>query len=380
MRVLQFGRYDFEQTRGGVQFYAELISKYISPVEMDLLVSSAGSKTLHKRTPTGKKVAVASFGLFASVPISPTYFYWAWRMMRETKYDILHLNFPDPLSLLTVLLLRPQQPLVVTWHADIVRQKTLLKFYQPLVRFFMKRVTKILVASPRHWESCPQLQDVAKPDQVTVTPFGIEEQHFILTAERKAKVEELRAKHNGKFLVFALGRHIYYKGFEYLIEAMKELPGCDLILGGNGPLTEEFKAQSQGLSIEFPGQLSFEDLIVHYYACDLFCFPSVDRTEAYGYAQVEAMICGKAVVGSDLQNGVSFVNQNEVTGLTVPPRDAKALAAAIRRLQNDPVLLKRYANQAQARALKEFTAVQTARRTEAVYKQLLTAPQSSLQS
>jgi glycosyltransferase involved in cell wall biosynthesis len=371
MRVLQFGRYDFEQTRGGVQFYAELLAKYISPVQMDLLVSSAGSRTLHKTTPSGKKVAVASFGLFASVPISPSYFYWAWRMMRETKYDLLHLNFPDPLSLLTVLLLRPKQPLVVTWHADIVKQRTLLKFYQPLVRFLMKRVTKVLVASPRHWESCPQLRDVARPEQLTVTPFGIEEQHFVLTPERKRKVEELRARHQGKFLLFALGRHIYYKGFEYLIEAMKELPGCDLILGGVGPLTEQFKVQAHTLNIEFPGRLSFDDLIVHYYACDLFCFPSVDKTEAYGYAQVEAMLCGKAVVGSDLQNGVSFVNLNEVTGLTVPPRDAKALAGAVRRLQNDPALLKKYANQAQARALKEFTAVQTARKTDTVYRQLL---------
>ncbi len=371
MRVLQFGRYDFEQTRGGVQFYAELLAKYILPVQMDLLVSSAGSKTLQKTTPSGKKVAVASFGLFASVPISPTYFYWAWRMMRETKYDLLHLNFPDPLSLLTVLLLRPKQPLVVTWHADIVKQKTLLKFYQPLVRILMKRVTKVLVASPKHWDSCPQLRDSAKPEQIVVTPFGIEEQHFAMNPERKRKVEELRAKYKGKFLLFALGRHIYYKGFEYLIEAMKELPGCALILGGAGPLTEQFKSQSQGLQIEYPGQLSFEDLIVHYYACDLFCFPSVDKTEAYGYAQVEAMICGKAVVGSDLQNGVSFVNQNEMTGLTVPPRDAKALAAAIRRLQNDPALLQRFANQAQARALKEFTARQTARRTEQVYQSLL---------
>jgi rhamnosyl/mannosyltransferase len=103
----------------------------------------------------------------------------------------------------------------------------------------------------------------------------------------------------------------------------------------------------------------------------LFCFPSVDKTEAFGYAQVEAMICGKAVVGSDLQNGVSFVNLDEETGLTVPPRDAKALASAIRRLQEDPALLRKLSTQAQTRALQEFTAQKTADRTKQVYFELV---------
>jgi rhamnosyl/mannosyltransferase len=245
MRVLQFGRYDFEQTKGGVQFYAELIAKYIGPdVEMDQLVSGAGPQTQIKQTPRGMKVAVASFGLFASVPISPTFFYWAWKLLRTRNYQILHLNFPDPLSLLTVLLLAPKQPIVVTWHADIVRQKRLVKFYQPLVKFFMRRVSRVLVATPRHLESCPQLQETDVESRLTVTPFGIEEKRFELTPERRRKVDELRAKNKGRFLLFAMGRHVYYKGFEYLIEAMKELPNCHLILGGSGPLTEDLKAQS----------------------------------------------------------------------------------------------------------------------------------------
>lgn len=378
MRVLQFGRYDFDQTKGGVQFYAELIARYMGPdVQMDQLVSGAGPRTLVKQTTNGMKVAVASFGLFASVPISPTFFYWAWKLLRTRDYQVLHLNFPDPLSLLTVLLLAPRQPVVVTWHADIVRQKRLVKFYQPLVRYFMKRVSRVLVATPRHLESCPQLQEMKMESRLTVTPFGIEEKRFELTEERKQKVAQLREKYKGSFLLFAMGRHVYYKGFEYLIDAMKELPNCHLVLGGSGPLTEELKARSDQSRISFVGSLSFEDLVVHLHACDLFCFPSVDKTEAFGYAQVEAMICGKAVVGSDLQNGVSFVNLNEETGLTVPPRDVAALVKAIRRLQENPDLLQKLSQQAQARALREFTAQKTADRTKKVYAELISTESQS---
>jgi len=374
MRVLQFGRYDFEQTKGGVQFYAELLARHIdSDVQMDQLVSGEGPKTLIKPMPRGQKIAVASYGLFASVPISPTFFYWAWKLLRTRDYQILHLNFPDPLSLLTILLLAPKQPIVVTWHADIVKQKKLLKFYQPFVRYFMKRVKRILVATPRHLESCPQLQELNMGDKISVTPFGIEENRFELTEERKRKVQELRSRYKGRFLLFAMGRHVYYKGFEYLIEAMKDLPDCQLILGGSGPLTEELKSKADLSRVDFVGSLSFEDLVVHLQACDLFCFPSVDKTEAFGYAQVEAMVCGKTVVGSDLQNGVSFVNLNEETGLTVPPRDAKALAEAIRRLQKDPALLQKLAHQAQTRALREFTARRTAERTKKIYQELISS-------
>jgi rhamnosyl/mannosyltransferase len=372
MRVLQFGRYDFDQTKGGVQFYAELIARYIGPdVEMDQLVSGETPYTQIKKTSVGTKVAVASFGLLASVPISPTFFYWAWKLLRSRHYQVLHLNFPDPLSLLAVLLLRPRQPIVVTWHADIVKQKRLIQFYQPLVRLFMKRVAKVLVATPRHLESCPQLQELHVENRLIVTPFGIEEGRFALTPERARKVAELRDKYKGRFLLFAMGRHVYYKGFEYLIEAMNDLSNCHLLLGGSGPLTDELKRRSDLSKIDFLGSLSFEDLVVHLHACDLFCFPSVDKTEAFGYAQVEAMVCGKAVVGSDLQNGVSFVNLNEETGLTVPPRDAKALVQAIERLQKDPVLLGKLSRQAQSRALREFTAQKTADRTKQVYFDLV---------
>jgi glycosyltransferase involved in cell wall biosynthesis len=372
MRVLQFGRYDFDQTKGGVQFYTELLARHIGPdVEMDQLVSGAGPKTLVKKTAVGIKVAVASFGLFASVPISPTFVYWAWKLLRTRNYQVLHLNFPDPLALFTVWLLNPSQPIVVTWHADIVRQKFLIRFYQPLVKLFMRRVKKILVATPRHWESCPQLQATGQKEQIVVAPFGIEEKRFELTTERKLKVETIRKKYQGKFLLFAMGRHVYYKGFEYLIAAMRELDGCHLILGGAGPLTEELKAQSDLSKIDFVGALSFEDLVVYLHACDLFCFPSVDKTEAFGYSQVEAMVCGKAVVGSDLQNGVSFVNLDGETGFTVPPRDSQALAGAIRKLQQNPQLLNKLSLQAQARVLNEFTAQKTADRTKQVYRDLL---------
>jgi len=376
MRVLQLGRYDFEEEKGGVQFYAELLARHIGPeVQVDQLVSAMKPQTRVVKLADRLKVAVASYGLFASVPLSPGIFTWTRKLLGMKKYDLIHLNFPDPLALLATLFLPKKIPIVVTWHSDIVRQKFLLKFYQPMVRSFMKKVDRVIVATPRHVESCEQLRELGMQAKTVVIPFGIEEWQFDLKPGMQEKMDQIRAKHSNQFLLFSFGRHVYYKGFSYLVEAMKDLPGCHLILGGTGPLTEELKAQAQALGvqnrIDFIGQIPFQDLPVYLRACDLFCFPSVDPSEAFGYAQIEAMVCGKAVVGCDLKNGTNFVNLDGQTGIIVPPRNSKALAEAILKLQNNRELLKKLSLQAQSRALQEFTAKKTAERTAELFRSLV---------
>ena len=74
------------------------------------------------------------------------------------------------------------------------------------------------------------------------------------------------------------------------------------------------------------------------HACDVFALPSITAAEAFGVVQVEAMACGRPVVGCVLPSGVGFVNQDGVTGFQVPPADAAALGAGLRRLFEDAPL------------------------------------------
>lgn len=85
---------------------------------------------------------------------------------------------------------------------------------------------------------------------------------------------------------------------------------------------------------------------------DIVVVPS--RYESFGLVAVEAMMFGKPVVSTRV-GGIPEVVQDGVTGLLVAPGDAEALAAALRRLCEDPALRERMGAAGRARYLERFT-------------------------
>ena len=261
--------------------------------------------------------------------------------------------------------------MVITWHSDIVRQKNILKPYWPFLKRFVARAEAVIAATPAHFASMPQLAALSRPEQRAIVPYGFD---FDPLREPHPKAAALRAAHGGR-IVFALGRHVYYKGFEYLVRAMRALADAKLLLGGSGPLTDELTriAIAEGIAdrVVFTGRIPESELPAYYQACDVFCLPSVEPSEAFGIVQVEAMACGKPVVCSDLKNGVNWVNPDGVTGLAVPPRDERALAVAWTRILEDRELRERPGAAAASRAATQFSLAALREGTLAVYRRVL---------
>ncbi len=109
-------------------------------------------------------------------------------------------------------------------------------------------------------------------------------------------------------------------------------------------------------------------MIVCYHAADVFALASSARSEAFGLVQVEAMAAGLPVVNTKLASGVPFVSVDEETGLTVPPCDPEALAAAINRLLNNPDLRRSFGDAARKRTRQEFSLDVMTSRTLALYE------------
>jgi glycosyltransferase involved in cell wall biosynthesis len=138
----------------------------------------------------------------------------------------------------------------------------------------------------------------------------------------------------GERIVLGVGRLIYYKGFEHLVRAMGDVQATALI-AGDGPLSGALAAEATRLGVAdrvvLLGRVNEADLKACYHACDVFALPSIERSEAFGIVQLEAMACGRPVVNTRLDSAVPHVSLDGLTGLTVPPGDPAALAAACAR-------------------------------------------------
>src|SRR5205085_9089691 len=101
--------------------------------------------------------------------------------------------------------------------------------------------------------------------------------------------------------------------------------------------------------------------------------PSHVRTEAFGMSLVEASMCAKPMVTCEIATGTTYVNQDGVTGLAVPPEAPDRLRAAMQSLLNDPVRARSLGEAARRRFDELFTAQGMALRYEALYRELLSA-------
>lgn len=205
-----------------------------------------------------------------------------------------------------------------------------------------------------------------------VIPYGIDTRPHALTEAVQHKAEALRAQHGHKPLLFALGRHVYYNGFDVLIRAMAAVPAV-LLLGGSGPMSAELRelASGTGAQVYFAGEIAEADLPAYFHACDVYCLSSIATAEAFGIVQAEAMVCGKPVVNTWLHNGVNALAPDGLCALTVQPRDAAALSAALNQVLADPALAHRLGEAGRARVLQSFSVEAMVNQTLALYQSLI---------
>ena len=173
---------------------------------------------------------------------------------------------------------------------------------------------------------------------------------------------------SGPVVVFA-GRVEGRKGVHTLVEAMHlvwdERPETQLVVIGRdtyegGSVTAQMKqaAGSRAGSMHFLGRQPSGPLLAAMARADVFTAPSL--WEAFGIVALEAMAVGTPVVVTSGSGYDEFVRAG-TDGLAVPPRDARALAAALKRLLGDPDERKRLAASARERS-DEFSAAKLAPR------------------
>ncbi|HEX8823177.1 MAG TPA: glycosyltransferase [Archangium sp.] len=371
MKVLQLGKY-YAPYRGGMETHLSgLCEELKGRVELEVLVSNTAPRTVHEVVHGVPVTRCAELVKLASTSLNPT----LPLELSRRRYDVLHMHFPHPMAVMGYLgSVRPRRHgLVITYHSDIVRQKRLLKLYGPFMQKALARADAILVGSPNYVETSEAL----RPHRARchVVPFGIDVSRFQRTPEREAAAATIRARYGGAPLLMGVGRLVYYKGFDHAIRALRQVEGAHLLLVGEGPLRAELEALARSCGVaervHFLGKLGDEELLALYYACDAYVLSSVTRAEAFALVQLEALACGLPVINTALDSGVPFVSRHEESGLTVPPGDEAALAAAMRRMLGSPEQRGAWGEAGRARVLAEFSQARMGQRVLDVYREVL---------
>jgi len=281
---------------------------------------------------------------------------------RLPDVDLCHAN-ANGLAALVALAAkwRDGLPFALTEHGVYLRERyfatgglapgvkaALLRFHRALARLAYQEAALVAPVSGfnRRWAE----RHGAHPARVTVIPNGVDPQRFAPLDSEPAVPT-----------ISWVGRIDPLKDLETLIRAFGYvrawLPGARLHLAGPVPAgNEDYAAACRRLAadLQVADAVTFAGPVAcsrdAFAAGNLVALSSV--SEGMPYTVIEAMMCGRATVSTDVGGVAEAVGD---AGLVVPPRDPRAFAAACLELLTEPARRAGLAARARERALAEFT-------------------------
>jgi rhamnosyl/mannosyltransferase len=345
VRVAHFFKDFWPPLAAGITRYLADVTDESTRRGLDVEVHVAGVRRSRRDVlPSGVVVhRHRELGRLLSSPIAPG-------LVREAKTveaDVVHLHMPNPLGELGAVLGRATRPVVVSFHAQLGRQKFLEPIYRPLQQKVLAQAAAVLVSN-EGVAMAPELEAIGH--KVRLLPYGV--------SPRFSRAEAPVGSSGHAVRVLFVGRLVYYKGIDVLLKAAAQLSDVSVTVVGQGPLRQELEciACELGLrdSVRFLGAVDDDALLQAYASHDVFVLPSVSRAEAFGLAMAEAMASGLPAVSTSLGTGTDWVNQHEESGLVVPPDDVDALVKALERLR-EPDERRRFSEGARTRAASLFS-------------------------
>jgi phosphatidylinositol alpha-mannosyltransferase len=295
----------------------------------------------------GKGFSMPANGSVGTVTVSARYVSQVRDVLEEERFDLLHFHEPLVPFLSPIVLRESRSVNIATFHAYSgfsPAYELTGRLLGPIVRRLDGRIA--VSAAARHFI------DRYFPGDYKVIPNGVDVDFY----QRAVPIARWQ---DGTFNLLFVGRHEPRKGLLDLLKAYRILHqegcSCRLLVTGTGPQEREARryVMTRRLGgVEFLGRVSDAEKAQLFRTADVYIAPSTGR-ESFGIVLLEAMAAGTPMVVSDIHGYKGVVRRNE-QALLVPPRDPKAMAAAIQRLLVSPTLRARFSESSRARA-QEFS-------------------------
>jgi glycosyltransferase involved in cell wall biosynthesis len=224
--IIHIGKF-YPPYRGGMESYVKHIAENI-PIEQKVVVSNTQNKVVEEVV---NGVYVKRLPRLYHI-FSQNFVRGLYRELKYSQAQIYHLHLPNPLAALAFLKANPTGKLIITWHSDIIRQKLFMPFYRPFLNRILQRADCIIATSPNYLSSSPYLKKYQ--NKCVVIPLGIDFNAYQILPEIGAEALNIRQLYKEKIVLF-VGRLVYYKGLDYLIQAAKQIEATVLLIG-NGPM------------------------------------------------------------------------------------------------------------------------------------------------
>jgi glycosyltransferase involved in cell wall biosynthesis len=343
-----------------------------------LRVTAAGGYVV-EHVPAGPPTEVPKDELLPHMPAFGDYLRRCWS---EEPFDIVHAHFWMSGVATTRAAHGTGVPVVQTFHAlGTVKQRnqgaadTSPATRIDLERALCRRVDAVIATCT---DEVRELRRLGLPaGRASVIPCGVDVEHF----------RPLTGRRPGRHRLLVIGRIVQRKGVGNVIEALADLPGVELTIAG-GPDREVLEADPEAVRLAALAEsLGVADRVTFLGGVDRIDVPAVMNDadvvvavpwyEPFGIVPVEAMACGRPVVGSSVGGLLDTVLPGE-TGELVPPRRPDLLAPVLRDLLADPAKRRAYGEAGRARAVSTYQWSQVAAETEGVYASVVARQRSGV--
>jgi len=334
---------------GGVERYTERVAHELrDSVDLRPVVITSGTAgRTHTEVRDGVEVVrLPRWFSVSNTPVNPSWFFTVRQVLRRYEVDVVNTHAPVPFLPDVAVLVAGGRPIVHTYHAGsmvkhVGRVDGIIRLYEKAVLPRVFRRADALVASS------PASLAHGMPGSQVITP-GVDTDVFTPGG-----------RPHGSTLLYVgrLDRTSAWKGVDVLLEAFAlvrlEHPDARLRIVGSGDALEDHREHARVLGVadrvEFTGLLAAADLVRAYQEARLLVLPSRTESESFGMTLIEAMACGRPVVGSAI-GGIPSVVEDGRTGVLVAPGDPTALAGACKNLLADDDLCAELGRNGRGRA------------------------------